>query len=482
MPTTASRPTIFALHGLGLSGRLFDPLARELAGTADVVAIDLPGYGDARDAVDTSLAAMTTAVIRVIREHGATRWLLVGHSMGGKVASLVAERTLSGRSGLFGLAGVVLLAGSPLSPEPMPEEKRSEMLGWAADGPLSEQHAREFLEQNIGGALPAAEQEQALADLLRSSPAAWRDWLQSGSREDRSDLADALRALPALLIAGGEDGDLGADGQRATNARTYPRAGLVELPGAGHLLPIERPVEVAAAIRAFWDEEAGTGPAVPADVAATIRSSRTTSRIRALFAERLLADDPGYAPAALSPAQLTTLRAVADRVVPQDSGESAVAGRIDLAARVDAQLAAGRGDGWRNADLPSDPEAYRLGLDALEGFAALAPAEQDARLEALGTEPLGAFGAEQAKAWFEDCRNDLVRQWLAHPASLARIGFDGYATGGDVLPLLGFTALAAGDHDTWEPGTARTITVASSTSPSSTTQDSTLQTSTRDPR
>ncbi|MCJ1702429.1 alpha/beta hydrolase [Rathayibacter sp. VKM Ac-2926] len=453
MPTTASWPTIFALHGLGLSGRLFDPLARELADAAEVVAIDLPGYGDARDAEDVSLEAMTTAVIRTIREHGASRWLLVGHSMGGKVASLVAARTLSGRSGLFGLAGVVLLAGSPLSPEPMPEEKRSEMLGWVADGPLDAEHARTFLEQNIGGDLPAAEDRQALADLLRSSPAAWRDWLETGSREDRTDVADLLSALPALLIAGGEDGDLGADGQRATNAHTYPRASLVELPGAGHLLPIERPVEVAAAIRAFWTDEAGTGPAVPVDVAETIRSSRTTSRIRALFAERLLADDPAYAPKALTPAQLTTLRAVADRVVPQDSGDSAAPGRIDLAARVDAQLAAGRGDGWRNADLPSDPEAYRLGLDALAGVDGLSPEEQDARLEALGTEPLGAFSAEQAKAWFEDCRNDLVRQWLAHPASLARIGFDGYATGGDALPLLGFTALGADAHDTWEPRT-----------------------------
>ncbi|QHC60034.1 alpha/beta hydrolase [Rathayibacter sp. VKM Ac-2760] len=460
MPTTASRPTIFALHGLGLSGRLFDPLAAELAGTADVVAIDLPGYGDRNDDADLSLEAMTTAAIRAIRENGAARWLLVGHSMGGKVASLVAARTLSGRSGLFGLAGVVLLAGSPLSPEPMPEEKRAEMLGWVADGPLDEEQARTFLEQNIGGQLPAAQESQSLADLRRSSPAAWREWLETGSREDRTDAARALAALPALLIAGGDDGDLGADGQRTTNARTYPRARLLELPGAGHLLPVERPAEVAAAIRAFWRDEAGTGPAVPDDATTTIRSARTSSRVRAIFAARLLADDPGRAPAALTAAQLATLRAIADRVVPQDED----AGRIDLAARVDAQLAAGRGDGWRNAELPRDTEAYALALDALAGFADLTAAEQDARLESLGSAPLGAFGADQAKAWFEDCCNDLVRQWLAHPASMARIGFDGYATGGDTLPLSGFTSLAAGERDAWEPDTGSASTNTTSTS------------------
>ena len=54
-------------------------------------------------------------------------------------------------------------------------------------------------------------------------------------------------------------------------------------------------------------------------------------------------------------------------------------------------------------------------------------------------------------------------------ASLARIGFDGFATGGDALPLLGFTALAAGEHDTWEPLTSQQTT-------------STSQQSTRNPR
>ena len=61
----------------------------------------------------------------------------------------------------------------------------------------------------------------------------------------------------------------------------------------------------------------------------------------------------------------TLVRTLADLVVPQRGAA------IDLAARVDAQLARGEGDGWRNADLPSDPEAYRTGLDALVGVTAM---------------------------------------------------------------------------------------------------------------
>ncbi|PPF67622.1 hypothetical protein C5C46_15385 [Rathayibacter sp. AY1E6] len=446
--STSPRPTLFALPGLGLDGRAFDALGRELADVADLVALDLPGGSG------TSLEEMTAATIRRIREHDASRWLLLGHSMGGKIASLVASRTVTGRSGLFGLAGVVLLAGSPLSPEPMEEERRSTMLGWVDDGHLDEAQAREFVDQNVGSPLPADADAEVLAELRRYSPEGWRDWLEHGSREDRTGEA-ALGAVPALLIAGGEDGDLGADAQRRLNGSLYSRARLLTLAGAGHLLPFERPVEVAAAIRRFWEEEAGTAPSVPADVGAAIASARTSTRVRGLLAVRALADDPEYAPRALTVAQLAELRAIADRVVPQEGG------RIDLAARVDTQLANGEGDGWRNADLPADPIAYGLALDALRGFAGLGPAEQDARLTAIadgsaepGDRSAGGLGAEQLTAWFEDCRVDLVKQWLAHPASMARIGYDGYASGGDTLPLVtGFRLLGADDRETWEPTT-----------------------------
>lgn len=299
--STSPRPTVFALPGLGLDGRAFDALGRELADIADVVALDLPGGSE------TSLEAMTTSVIRRIRAHGASRWLLLGHSMGGKIASLVASRTVAGRSGLFGLAGVVLLAGSPLSPEPMAEERRSAMLGWVTDGPLDVEQAREFVEQNVGAPLPPEVDAEVMAELRRYSPTTWRDWLEHGSREDCAALA-ALGSVPALLIAGGEDGDLGADAQRRLNGSLYSRGRLLTLAGAGHLLPFERPAEVAAAIRTFWQEEAGTTPVVPADVATTTTSART---------------------------------------IPQENGRIDLAARVDAQddAQVNAQLADGQGDG-----------------------------------------------------------------------------------------------------------------------------------------
>lgn len=256
------RPVAFLLHGLGGSARTFDAVAAGLAPGFDVDAIDLPGFGDAAAAQATSVEAMADAVATVIRRRAATRWLLVGHSMGGKIASVVAARALAGDSGLAGLAGVVLLAGSPPSPEPMAEDRRQAMIAWVREGPLDEASARKFIADNTGAPLPAAADERAVVDLMRASPRAWRAWLEHGSREDWSSAVGVL-ALPALVVVGSEDGDLGEAGQRATNLHVYPRARLVSEAGAGHLLPLERPEAVARAIARFWRDDVGGGDGRP---------------------------------------------------------------------------------------------------------------------------------------------------------------------------------------------------------------------------
>jgi hypothetical protein len=164
---------------------------------------------------------------------------------------------------------------------------------------------------------------------------------------------------------------------------------------------------------------------------------------------RALADDPQYRPVILSETNLETLRALADRAVPQTGRP------IDLAARVDQGLADGATDGWRNAAMPADAEAYRLALDALADFGSLATEEQDARLTAIVAgdfEPAtGSLSSEQLKLWFEDCRVDLVRLWLGHPATMAEIGFDGFANGGDLVRIQGFLRIRADEREDWEP-------------------------------
>ncbi|WIB27154.1 alpha/beta hydrolase [Curtobacterium sp. MCSS17_015] len=441
--------TAFCLHALGSSSEEFVALRARLGGTIDLVGIDLPGFGTSSAVTGTTVEEMAELVERAIGTSGATEWALVGHSMGGKVAAVVADRTMSGTNGLFGLRAVVLLAASPLSPEPMEEARRTRMLAWAADHEIGPDEAAEFVDANTADQLPPEPYATAVHDVQRADPAAWTAWLLRGSREDWSDTVDP-NPVPALVLAGAEDGDLGPDAQRRLTLPHWPQGEFDVVPGAAHLLPWEQPDAVADRIRSFWERRVDHGPVVPTASARVIASPRVSARTRGVLAARALPDDPAASPRALTPAQLDVLRAVARVVVPQHGDRG-----IDLALRVDAQLAAGEGDGWRRDGLPADPDAYRAALDTLAPEAAVSDEHLADVLDAIDaggyTPAAGTLDAGQLRAWSEDAGVDLVRQWLAHPATMAGIDYDGFANGGDGVRKQGFQLLGAGQREAWEP-------------------------------
>ncbi|PRY14618.1 alpha/beta fold hydrolase [Kineococcus rhizosphaerae] len=453
---------IFCLHALGSSSREFDLLRDLLADRLELIGLDLPGFGGSAALPGFTVEEMSAHVEDAIRSHGATEWALLGHSLGGKVASVVAGRTMDGSNGLFGLRAVVLLAASPLSPEPMSDERRQSMLAWAQDvTPFREvasndaraagiglAHAHEFITANTAAPLSPDRDATAVDDVLRTSARAWAAWLRHGSREDWS-RQFAPNPVPALVLAGAQDGDLDADAQRELTLPRWTAAELHEVPGAAHLLPWERPDEVASLVRDFWDRRVRTGPSVPPAWARLIASERVSSRTRRELAARALPDDPARSPRALDDTQLETLRVLAAHAVPQPGPDA-----VDLALRVDDQLARGSGDGWRPDGSPADVVAYRAALDELRAAADGAPEDVAAVLDrvAAGTFPtVGAMGPEQLRAWWEDATVDLVRQWIGHPATMAALDYDGFATGGDRTLVTGFGALGGAAREEWEP-------------------------------
>ncbi|MFW5955418.1 MAG: alpha/beta fold hydrolase [Rhodothermales bacterium] len=123
-PPVATTVPVVAIHGFGTSGyRTYRHIARQLfdAGVP-LYAPDLPGFGesDAPD-VEYSLHYYARSVARLCNELGLHRPIIIGHSMGGKVAAATAvlyEDELSGlgliNSGGFSPAERVLpfIAGS----------------------------------------------------------------------------------------------------------------------------------------------------------------------------------------------------------------------------------------------------------------------------------------------------------------------------------------------------------------------------------
>ena len=96
---TGSGAPLVLLHGIGLSRRSWNPVIAPLADRYDVIAIDLPGFGDsgpAPDGVEPTPEWLAGAVAGLLDELGIGAAHLVGNSLGGWVAlELAAIRPAS---------------------------------------------------------------------------------------------------------------------------------------------------------------------------------------------------------------------------------------------------------------------------------------------------------------------------------------------------------------------------------------------------
>jgi pimeloyl-ACP methyl ester carboxylesterase len=168
------------------------------------------------------------------------RCVLVGHSMGGKLALACAAMNPPG------LAGLVLVAPSPPSPEPMDEQERTRLLATHGDRSSAEQTVHTIMRR----AIPAGDIAVCIEDNLRTSPDGWHWWLAQGSREDIT--AQAGRVACPVLVLGGSDDPVIPPHVITTDVMPHlANASRIEIAGAGHLLPLEAAQEVGTAIRSF---------------------------------------------------------------------------------------------------------------------------------------------------------------------------------------------------------------------------------------
>lgn len=224
-PGLASGEGLVFMHGAGTRGEVWQlqALAFPLARTPDLAGRDGEG-------TPTSVAAHL-ASLRPSLAHAA---VLVGHSLGGAVALQYALESPSG------LRGLILMGTGARFPEAQ---------GWSAKLAGGEAALAELADGFYGSAAPPRIREKSLA-LLRALD---RRVLSADVRAAEAfDVRDRLGGLltPALIVAGTEDRMVPPQQAEFLHAH-LPRAELVWIEGAGHLVMLERPEETNQAIRAF---------------------------------------------------------------------------------------------------------------------------------------------------------------------------------------------------------------------------------------
>lgn len=233
------------LHYWGGSSRTWDGVIDELASQYRTIATDHRGWGDSDAPTHGyTMADLANDAQDVIEALNLRRYVLVGHSMGGKVTQLRASRRPDG------LAGVVLVAPSPPSPMVLPDEQRAAMaaaydsresISWVLDNVLT------------ANRLAPAYREQVIVDCLRGASQAKAAWTHAGMLEDITGDVVSIN-VPVMVIAGELDQ---VDRVETLQKELLPRiagARLHVLPGTGHLSPLEAPFALATVIRQFVGE------------------------------------------------------------------------------------------------------------------------------------------------------------------------------------------------------------------------------------
>ncbi len=240
-----TRPTLVFLHYFGGSSCAWTEVIEELKGDYHCVAPDLRGFGasDAPAAENYAVNDYADDVANLISTLTIENYVLIGHSMGGKIALAVAARNPKG------LRSLILLAPSPPTPEPIPEAQRTKLL--AAHG--NRCVATDTVCQAAGAKLSGEVFERSVNDNLRTSEAAWKAWLETGSREDISNEIKRIN-IPVLIAAGEADENMTPKLLEREIARRVPVARLTVIEKAKHLLPLETPAAIVSLIREGIEE------------------------------------------------------------------------------------------------------------------------------------------------------------------------------------------------------------------------------------
>ncbi|MEV5754335.1 alpha/beta hydrolase [Actinoallomurus sp. NPDC052308] len=236
-------PTLVLLHYWGGSARTWDAVVNRLPAGRDVVRFDQRGWGSSRRLPGPyDLDRLADDALEVVAGLGLERYVLVGHSMGGKVSQLVAGRRPSGA------AGVVLVALAPPRPPAMVTPEYQRILARAYDSPESVEQALDHVLTAVP--LDAAVRDAVVRDSLASDADARREWPLRGIAADVSKAVDRID-VPVLVLAGERDRVEPPAVLREHLLPVIPHARLEVVPKAGHLLPLEAPDAVASRLEEF---------------------------------------------------------------------------------------------------------------------------------------------------------------------------------------------------------------------------------------
>lgn len=245
---TGEGPPLVAIHGLGCNLHVWDRVRERLGARHELIAVDLPGFGESRPAVGKpGVRPLVDALEAWMGEQGLDRPHIVGNSMGGRMALELATRGRASSvvaispagfnspaenvaiEGHLALQRILTRASAPMAPKLLASAAgRIAMLASAVARPWQ---------------MTADEGTTIVRDYARAP--GWRAAVHDvvwGQAEDLERVS-----CPVTVLWGTRDMVLPVTGAKRAGER-MPAARVERLEGLGHFPMFDDPARVASAV------------------------------------------------------------------------------------------------------------------------------------------------------------------------------------------------------------------------------------------
>lgn len=223
----SGNPTLVFLHYFGGAAKSWQWVAEKLP-EMYCIALNLPGFGGTPCPEKPSIKYYAEIVSGAIADLQLQDYVLIGHSMGGKIALQVAASSENPPQ------KVVLIAPSPITIEPMPDEEKQRML----NNHPSPDNAKTTLKNATKQPLNEAQQAVVIETHQNIEQSPWRWWLLEGMNHSIADQVSQLQ-IPVTVLASIDDPVIPYDMIQTDIIDLLPNSDLITIEDVGHLIPLE---------------------------------------------------------------------------------------------------------------------------------------------------------------------------------------------------------------------------------------------------
>lgn len=227
-------PVTVLVHGTPLDRGAWDDVGPLVGGRRRVVAYDLRGHGSAAGVPLCSYDELAADLGRLLDVLGADRAEIVGHSFGGQVVAHAA-RAMHERVAALTIVCARLIPFAPFADAADAVEAGA--IATVGEGAIG----RWFTEADVAAQTPAV--RYARAALAHADPAAFATALRMIASFDGAEALVDLEIPISIVVA--ERDAVATEPELHALAERLRRGRFTRVDGAGHMLPIEHPRELA---------------------------------------------------------------------------------------------------------------------------------------------------------------------------------------------------------------------------------------------